>query len=385
MSDDSIVQPVPAPENPPPPPAVESTPPAEIAPAPEVSAATQPIASSPAPQRHPFVFHGDEREYFRIWIVNTLLTLLTFGLFAAWAKVRKRRYLRGNTELMGHRFDYRADPRRILVGNVIVVALFAAYGVFGQVYPVVRAIALLIGLVLLPWIVVRSLAFNAHNTTYRGIRFFFHQPYISAAGLYFARFFLVLITAGLYYPAWIRHQREFIISHHRIGDAFFRFDAKIGRFYAAYLAAGALMVVALFVGGAYIATRTVAHPGKIPGFVEMLPFFACYGLALYVAKHLTYAMLFNHVWNHTRLDEHRFVADLRTGAWLKLQLVNLFAVLGTVGLLYPWAQIRSARYALAHVQFQPAGPLETIERLGRDQGNALGESAGELFGMDFGL
>src|SRR6266540_5363662 len=54
----------------------------------------------------PFRFHGDAREYFRIWIVNTLLTLLTFGLFSAWAKVRKRRYLRGNTELLGHRFDY---------------------------------------------------------------------------------------------------------------------------------------------------------------------------------------------------------------------------------------------------------------------------------------
>ncbi len=62
-----------------------------------------------------FQFHGDAREYFRIWIVNTLLTLLTLGLFSAWAKVRKRRYLRGNTELLGHRFDYTADPKRILV------------------------------------------------------------------------------------------------------------------------------------------------------------------------------------------------------------------------------------------------------------------------------
>ena len=35
--------------------------------------------------------------------------------------MRKRRYLRGNTELLGHRFDYTADPRRILVGNAIVV------------------------------------------------------------------------------------------------------------------------------------------------------------------------------------------------------------------------------------------------------------------------
>ncbi len=398
MSDDSLVPPAPAPEGPPPPPAAESASPnaetpapvleTHVTPAPEpppLAATPAPPAPPPPPVRHAFLFHGDEREYFRLWIVNTLLTLLTFGLFAAWAKVRKRRYLRGNTELMGHRFDYRANPWRLLIGNLIVVVLFAAYGLFGQVYPVVRIIAFAIGVILLPWIVVRSLAFNAHNTAYRGMRFYFHQGYLGAAALYFAQFFLVLITLGIYYPAWARDQRAFIITNHRLGDALFRFDATRGRFYAAYFSAGALVSIVIFIGGVYLATRTVAHPGKIPGFLEMLPFFACYGLALYVAKHLVYAMLFNHVWNHTRLDDHRFVAELKTGAWLQLQLVNLAAIVGTVGLLYPWAQIRSVRYALAHLQFQPAGPLEKTERLGRDEGNALGESAGELFGMDFGL
>jgi len=92
----------------------------------------------PLVQPQPFVFHGTTREYFRIWIVNTLLTLLTLGVFFAWAKVRKRRYLRGCCELMGHRFDYRADPRRILLGNVIAVTLFFAYSVFGAVYPAVQ-------------------------------------------------------------------------------------------------------------------------------------------------------------------------------------------------------------------------------------------------------
>jgi hypothetical protein len=111
-------------------------------------------------ESHPFVFHGNPREYFRIWIVNTLLTLLTLGLYSAWAKVRKRRYLRGNTELMGHRFDYVADPRRILAGNVLVALMFLAYMVVGEVYPMVRVGALVVGLALLPWVVVRSLAFN---------------------------------------------------------------------------------------------------------------------------------------------------------------------------------------------------------------------------------
>ncbi|MES1194436.1 MAG: DUF898 family protein, partial [Opitutus sp.] len=145
---------------------------------PPAPAPVPPFAGMEQPRpAHGFVFHGEAREYFRIWIVNTLLTLLTFGLYSAWAKVRKRRYLRGNTELMGHRFDYRANPPRILAGNILVALMFLAYMVVGEVYPVVRFGALLVGLILLPWVVVRSLAFNAHNTTYRGMRFYSRQTY----------------------------------------------------------------------------------------------------------------------------------------------------------------------------------------------------------------
>src|SRR5437016_993839 len=45
---------------------------------------------SSGPQR--FVFTGTGSEYFRIWVVNLLLTILTFGVFSAWAKVRRLQY-----------------------------------------------------------------------------------------------------------------------------------------------------------------------------------------------------------------------------------------------------------------------------------------------------
>ena len=107
-----------------------------------------------APVTAGFQFHGTTQEYFRIWIVNTLLMILTAGLFSAWAKVRKRRYLRGNTELMGHRFDYTAEPKRILGGNLIVLVLFLTYGLLGAVYPALRVLALA-----LAWCSSRSSSF----------------------------------------------------------------------------------------------------------------------------------------------------------------------------------------------------------------------------------
>jgi uncharacterized membrane protein YjgN (DUF898 family) len=76
---------------------------------------------------------------------------------------------------------------------------------------------------------------------------------------------------------------------------------------------------------------------------------------------------------------------MKTGTWLKIQLGNLGALILSCGLLYPWAMIRSARYALSCLRFETAGSIEKISRLGRDEGNALGETTGEFFGLDFGL
>ena len=85
------------------------------------------IAPPPLGLRHePFTFTGTEREYFGIWIVNVLLTIVTLGIYSAWAKVRRNRYFYGNTQLAGGAFDYHAPPLRILIGRIIVLVIFVA-------------------------------------------------------------------------------------------------------------------------------------------------------------------------------------------------------------------------------------------------------------------
>ncbi len=354
----------------------------------EISVPVEPLPPPvlPSPEPEPFLFHGSAREYFRIWIVNTLLTLLTCGIFAAWAKVRKRRYLRGCIELMGHRFDYRASPRRILIGTCIVVILFLGYSLFGVVYPVVRVGTVLVALVLLPWIIVRSLAFNAHNTAYRGLRFRFHQPLSPAFVLYFVKPVLIILSLGFYYPAWVRARRHYAISYHRLGDAYFDFDGSSGPFYLAYLLAGILVMAAA--GGGMALAITFAHfsgEKAATTLLHLLPFFLLYGLALFTAKHYLHATLFNHVWNHTRLGPHRFMARMSVPRWLGMQFTNVAAVAFSCGLLYPWAVMRSARRTAESLWFIPAGSIDKIERLGGRKGSAVGESAAEFIGLDFGL
>ncbi len=382
--------------NPPPPPAAPpavpdspapAAPAAEAPPLPPVAAefATEPPPLPPSAPVARFSFHGDAREFFRIWIVNTLLTLLTLGIFSAWAKVRKRRYLRGHTELLGRRFDYTADPRRLLVGNLIVVTLFLAYALVGSVYVPVRIGAFLLFVVLLPWIVVRSLAFNAHHTVYRGLRFRFHPSLSAAALIYLAQPLLIVLSLGFYYPVWARNRQQFVLGRHRFGTAYFDLTLPAGALYRAYLAGGGIVFAAALVGGGIVAALTWANSGHVPTGAQLLPAFALYGFGAFLAKQLIFAESFRLIWNEARLDRHRFRTSLETGPWVKLQLVNLGAMIVTCGLAYPWALVRSTEHVLSRLEVLPDGPVDAIESLEAGRGSAVGDTAAEFAGMDFGL
>jgi predicted Zn-dependent protease len=78
-----------------------------------------------AQQKHtPIVFQGKTSEYFGIWIVNILLSLVTIGIYSAWAKVRREKYFYNNTLIENVGFDYHAKPISILKGRIIALVFF---------------------------------------------------------------------------------------------------------------------------------------------------------------------------------------------------------------------------------------------------------------------
>lgn len=122
---------------------------------------------------HPFKFHGRDSEYFGIWIVNVLLNIVTLGLYSPWAHVRNKQYFYGNTELAGERFEYLATGKQIFLGRMLAGGLFAVYMLVQNSLPEISFAIGLIIFLLMPWIVRRSLSFNARMTRYRGVRFEF--------------------------------------------------------------------------------------------------------------------------------------------------------------------------------------------------------------------
>ena len=147
---------------------------------PEASAAKPttepvPLGTSQAPARShlQFAFTGLAGDYFRIWIVNLLLTLVTVGLWSPWAKVRKRRYFYGHTWLADANFEYHGNPVAILRGRLIAAAAIGVYWIIENLVPIAGPWLLAVLLCGAPWIIARSLAFNAANSSHRGIRFRF--------------------------------------------------------------------------------------------------------------------------------------------------------------------------------------------------------------------
>ncbi len=66
--------------------------------APESESPPPAATTRPPEQLH---FTGTGGEYFGIWIVNLLLTIVTLGIYSAWAKVRRLQYFYRHTEVAG--------------------------------------------------------------------------------------------------------------------------------------------------------------------------------------------------------------------------------------------------------------------------------------------
>ena len=331
-------------------------------------------------------FTGSAREYFRIWIVNLFFTLITLGIYSAWAKVRKKRYLYGCTRLDGDSFDYSASPKTILKGRIVAVVLFVAYAFTVEIYPGSVYAFWAVFLLALPWLVVRALAFNARNSAYRGLRFDFAPTQAEAARIYIGMPILVALTLGIAFPWFIARQKAFVVSRHALGTTRFGCELPVRSFYATYIW-GSLMLIALAVPIAALMGYAIPRlelPEEfawVPFVVPVAMMYAAYALAYaYVQARTT-----NLLWNGAHGPGLRFGSTLAPGKLARIYVGNVIAAAATAGLLIPWAVIRTLRYRIENFTMTVDGENvheanPALERVG-----ATGQEFGDIFNLDFGL
>lgn len=335
-----------------------------------------------------FEFRGRAGEYFRIWIVNLALSILTLGIFSAWAKVRRERYFHGNTWVAGAPFQYLGEPLPILAGRVVAVILLAAFLLAGQLLPFAQGVVMAIGLFVLPWIVVGALRFRARNAAWSGVAFRFDGSMQEGYLNYLIRYLLVAPSLGLAYP-YVRHcQRAYINGEHRFGTTRFTFGGSVAAFYRIYGFAVLALVCCLagFVA-ALVALMFLANVFLLafpPSFAEYAPLPLLY-VALLPAWCFLTSRLTNLSFNATRLGDLRFRSTVRAIDLVWLYATNALAIVGSLGLLVPWARIRLARYRAARLQVLAPGSLVAFHAGPGERPGAAGDEVAGFFSLDLSL
>ncbi|RAM64609.1 membrane protein [Herbaspirillum rubrisubalbicans] len=340
-------------------------------------------ADHSAPQG--FSFSGSGSEYFRIWIVNLLLSVVTLGIYSAWAKVRRLRYFYANTSVAGASFDYHGNPMAILKGRIIAVVVMGLYQLAAAFNVVLGLIAAIVMAVAGPWLIWRSLQFKLYNTSYRGIRFGFR----GSAGGVFKNFFvwpaLGSISVGLLAPLAYQRFKRYQHGQSRFGATQFDFTGKPGAFYKVFLIAFGIWLAGFLAGIAALVAVGYSH---ISLFV-MLPHGLPIIIALYAWTFAIYPLLMtqlqNLVWNSTRLGEHRFKSTMRWQRVVFIFVTNLLGIAFTLGLYTPFAQIRMMRYRIESLALLPAGNLDEFLAASEPHGSATSEGLGDLLDFDLSM
>ena len=348
--------------------------------------ATAPDTAHAAPRHLQLSFTGSGSEYFRIWIVNALLSIVTLGIYSAWAKVRTLQYFYRNTRLDDATFDYHGSPTAILKGRAIVFVLALAYNLASQASP---WLALGLGMALaaaFPYLLVRSLRFRMANSSYRGLRFAFTGKDAEGYKVFLLWPILTVLSFGLLAP--LAHQRfkRYQHNHTLFGTAPFAFDATAGAFYGVYLRT-AFMVAIFLIGGGLVGGSLAAATGQSAAAMSVV--FGMMVIGLYLGLMLIgpyfATRMQNLVWNQTTLAPHSFRSDVRVGKLFFIVLTNYIFIALTLGLFYPFARVRSARYRVESMTMIAAGPLDEFVAGEQQQVGALGDAAADWYDIDIAL
>lgn len=359
-----------------------------------VDAAPRPV-SSPA-TREDFSFNGSAGEYFGIWIVNILLTILTLGIYSAWAKVRRQRYFYGNTVLASATFDYHATPKQILFGRLIVVFMLILYNVLTTFAPLAGAAIGLAFVLALPWFIMRGLRFSARVTSYRNVRFNFDGGYGGALLAYVVGPIAAFVSLGILAPLASSWMWRYMLGNVRYGDRPVRCEPALRKLYgqwwlpALLFALGLVLLVVAVILFAFVGWLASADAeftaGTVGGlFVSLLPTIVI--LALVLTVRLVYqAGIRNVAFNATVIDDrHRLVSSIHRGRFTWISISNLLATIATLGLARPWAAVRMAKYLATVTALDASGSLEDYSSTLVDTGSAVGSEYMDIEGFDFGF
>lgn len=365
---------------------------------------TLPSTPPDEPYQYNFYFCGTGSEYFRIWIVNLLLTIITLGIYSPWAKVRRLRYFYGNTELNDESFDFTANPKRILIGRLIAIGVYLIISVLGEFSPVIAAVGGLLIMALFPWLVRSTLRFRARNSQYKNVRFAFVGSLLAAYVLFGLVIFANLLITGVGYVAvnaqmvgtgvgifligfallapfaW-RLFKSYQFDNTQFGEMAFEWHASMLDVYKAVLIPIGIAIL-ISIGGVVMTGLGAAFGSDFGVGVAVLAVIGMYLMMLLIVP-FTQACLHKVVWDNLTIGESEFVLnEFSIFRFAFIQFTNFLLIGLTLGLFTPWAAVRLHRYkteTLSLVSYENFDEIITPQMV---EESALGEEIADVFDID---
>lgn len=382
-------------------------------------------------------FEGSGREYFKIWIVNVLLTIVTLGFYYPWAKVRNRRYFYANSILDGRNFEYHATGKQLFIGFLVAMTLFIVYVLIQKISPIGNLIMIGALFIAIPWLIWRSMMFNMRMTSFSNVHFdftgqlrdsymnFFVYPvllmigYVVLAigvevlmpilgmGLTSVISFVVFLTFIVFAVSFIKKKNtEYIINLSRYGQGIFQTNVKTKEFMTIMLKTVGIAILAMFATALVIGVLVYATVGletlvslqeaaNDPQMMQakmaaIMPIIGLAYLGMILASMfiMAYSMTRQrtYVYENTTLDDEiTFGSTLKAKKFAWIMITNFLAVIATLGLAMPWAKVRVAKVMLENTQVYADAGFDQYMTQKQNESSSLGEQIGDAFDVDVGL
>ena len=332
-----------------------------------------------------FEHAGRAGEIAPIAVVVGLLNIVTLSFYRFWGKTRVRKYLWGQTSLLGDPLEYTGTGEELFKGFMIV--LFAVFIPLGAVSSIVDlmwaedgdvfyALFQLAFLALILFLIgiaqYRARRYRLSRTLWHGIRGAQTGP-ATKYGLRTLGFYILLpLSFGWTYPWQNMNLMSLMMNNTWFGDRRFSFEGGPGPLYKRFAQTWGLTVgliaFAVFVGWAI----------HIPGMelisvlvLLSLPFF----IAFYQAGEMRYMA------SCTRYEGLTFTFDATTGSLILLVGGNMLIMVLTLGFGLPFAQMRKFRYFCDRLVATGTADFEDIRR-STESRPTTGEGLADAFDID---
>ncbi|NRB67453.1 MAG: DUF898 domain-containing protein [Vibrio sp.] len=388
-------------------------------------------------QKHitnPINFKGKGGEFFGIWIVNVLLSIITLGIYSAWAKVRTKRYFYGNTYVDNDNFEYHAVPMQILKGRLVAVAVLVIWAVANAFFPVVSAVLLLAFYIALPWLLWSNARFDAAMTSYRNVHFSFDSSlkdaYVALMGRGLGALLAVAIYVGVVMGvasvspvgatvlgitsfifmavvyAWVvAGAHRYFSNGYRYGDWKFSAELETGFFFKTYLKAIGLGIVASIVLLVVMSLTvfsgfdfTAFQSGDLSSFMgasQFVTFIVAYiaiiiltiGLTAYTTTRLR-----NYIFDQLQAksaqesdNRYTFKSSLTARGYTWLVISNFLLQVVTLSIARPWVMVRTSRYVADNtVVFGDMSALKSTDQDSTVK-SAVSDEVAQAFDLGIGI